>query len=135
MSMSSFDVKMEVDGKTYHVVNMNYAVNRDYDYAGRPSSILKNSFLDLDLEVPDGDAMFFKWLCQNEKKDGIIRFNKIDQESKHIEFKYEQAFCLVYKQLYASGPKSLIVAIRLSAQKLTLTSGGEEHMHEFFANV
>lgn len=135
MSMSSFDVKMEVDSRTYQVVNMNYSVHRDFDYSGRPASNLKNSFLELDLEVPDGDAMFFKWLCQNEKKDGTIRFNKIDQESRHIEFKYEQAFCFAYKQLYASGPKSLLVSLRLSAQKLTLISGGEEHMHEFFTNV
>jgi hypothetical protein len=133
--MSSFDVKMETEGKTYHVVNMNYSVNRDFDYTGRPASQLKNSFLDLDLEVPDGDAMFFKWLCQNEVHDGSIRFNKIDQESRHIEFKYEKAYCLTYKQLYASGPKSLVVSLRLSAQKLTMTSGGEEHMHEFFPAV
>lgn len=135
MAMSSFDVKMEVEGRTYHVVNMNYSVNRDLDFSGRPSSGLKNSILDLDLEVPDGDAMFFKWLCANEIKDGSIRFNKIDQESRHIEFKYEKAFCIAYKQIYASGPKSLVVTLRLSAQKLTMTSGGEEYANEFFPAI
>lgn len=133
--MSSFDVKMELEGKIYNVVNLNYGVSRDCDFSGRPASQLKGSFLDLDLEVPDGDVMFFKWLCLNEYHDGTIRFNKIDQESRHIEFKYEGAYCLQYKQIYASGPKSLIVAIRISSQKLTLTSGSEEFQQLFFPAV
>lgn len=134
MAMSSFDVKMEVDSKTYHVVNMSYSVNRDLDFSGRPSSGLKNSILDVDLEVPDGDAMFFQWLCRNEIKDGSIRFDKIDQASRQIEFQYEKAFCVSYKQVYASGPKSLVVSLKLSAQKLTMISGGEEQAQDFFPN-
>jgi hypothetical protein len=130
---SSFNARLRIDNQNYQVVNFNYSVNRDYDHQGIPSSRLKNSLIDLEIEIPDGDVLFIKWMCQSEIKDGFIAFDKIDMaDSAMYRVSFAAAYCISYKQVLASGPHSLTVHVKISASDLTFTAGSQEFSNQFF---
>ena len=136
--MASFNAKLDVDGVKYSVAHLNYSVNRATDYEGKPASKLKDSIIEMQVEIPEGDVMFFKWLCLAEVKAGTIHFDKPDVESKLIEIKFENAFCVSYKTVFnpnAGVNSAFTVEVRLSAGKLNMASGSQEFEHSFFANA
>jgi hypothetical protein len=136
--MASFNAKLDVDGTKYSVAHLSYSANRALDYEGRPASKIKDSIIEMEVEIPEGDVMFFKWLCYSEIKAGSIHFDKPDMESKLIEIKFENAFCISYKTVFnpnAGVQSAFTVEVKLSAGKLTMTSGSQEFEHSFFANA
>lgn len=136
--MASFNAKLDIEGTKYSVAHLNYSADRAVDYEGRPASKIKDSIIEMEVEIPEGDVLFFKWLCLSEVKGGSVHFDKPDMESKFIEMKFENAFCIGYKTVFnpnAGVQSAFTVAVRLSAAKLTMTSGSQEFGHSFFANV
>jgi hypothetical protein len=131
--MSAFAAVMEIENRKYQVLKFNYSVSRDYDFEGKPVSRPRQSIIEVEVVVPNGDVMFYKWLCFNEVKEGIVIFNKIDEEAKFNQIKFEKSFCMNYKQKFSdSGPNSMTVAVTISTGVLTITSGSEEFSNDYF---
>lgn len=136
--MSSFNAKLDIEGTEYNLAHLSYSADRALDYEGRPASKIKDSIIEMEVEIPEGDVLFFKWLCHSEIKSGSVQFNKHDVDSKLIEMKFENAFCASYKTVFnpnAGVRSAFTVSVRLSAGKLTMTAGSQEFQHSFFLNV
>jgi hypothetical protein len=131
--MSSFSGTLELDSKNFQVISFQYSLHRNTDHQGRAASGLRDSIIELELVTPAGDITFYKWLSNNEMKDGKIKFNQIDQASLFNQVEFKQTLCFSYVQAFqANSANPMTIKVRLSTGFLGITSGATEFENHFF---
>lgn len=120
----SFKATLEVDGKTYRVVNCDYSLSQFVDDTGRPSSTVRAGTINMTVESTD-DTTLFEWMCDSYmRKDGKITFNKRDLDAKMKVLEFSEAYMVAYKEVFdSSGPGSMQESFSLSAHTLKMGNG------------
>jgi hypothetical protein len=121
----SFKAELSLEGKTFRISNCEYKMVRETDTSGRPVAGVKYMLIQLVLDGSEDETLLF-WAADPQKKvSGTLTFYRIDQESVLKEVKFEDAFCVVYNEVFgfnnnAQNNASYILKIQISSGKASI---------------
>lgn len=127
----SFKATLSIDGGTaINLLHCSYALRRDTDPTGRPSSGLYGGTVQFELESTD-DTSIVEWMSDPYKmKGGTVTFNKRDEDAKMKELKFEDAYVIQYAESFDStGENPMTISFVVSSKKLTV--GNATHENEW----
>lgn len=122
----SFLAKLELDDKTYNVLECEYDFTQNIDETGKPKGMPYGGEISIRVESTGTPELLNWMLDHNQTKDGKIVFYRRDAMSKLQEVLFKKAFCIKYKEHFDSqGTEPLQIEIRLIAQGFDV--GGVAH--------
>lgn len=118
----SFRANIEIEGKTHRLLQCSYALKRDTDKTGRPSSEPQGGFITFEVESSD-DNDFYEWMIDPfAKKSGNIIFYRRDQKAKMKELSFEEAYLVSYSESFeASGDAPMKQTLTISAKVISIS--------------
>jgi hypothetical protein len=126
----SFKAKLEVAGKKYNILNVNYSLAQETDPTGRPSSQTRGGRIEVTVEST-GETNLFEWMTNSfERKDGKVSFTKRDSDATLKELNFTDGYVVKYKENFdATGRNPLTETFIISARVLKMGTG--EHVNEW----
>jgi len=122
----AFRADLVIDGKEYRLLHCSYALQREVDATGRPSSEVKGGTIDFEIESTEDTSLWDLMIAQYNSMDGSIVYKKRDEDAKLKELKFETAYVVDISENFDSvGDNPMSLRFKLSAHKLTL--GNETH--------
>ena len=120
----SFKAVLEVAGKKYNVLSVNYGLFQETDATGRPSTITRGGKIDVTVEGT-GETDLFEWMTNSfERKDGKVVFFKRDSEATLKELKFTEAYLVKHRERFdASGDNPLTEVFTISAREIEMGTG------------
>jgi hypothetical protein len=120
----AFPAELKIEGAVLKVLTCEYGFNQQVDVSGRPVPRVSCGTIKIDL-VGTEDETNISWASNHRKKiEGTITFYKQDEQTKLREIKFEDAFCIRYKEtvllLKNSKENTYRHSIEISAGKLTI---------------
>jgi hypothetical protein len=121
--MSSFKATFTVNGNDYDILSCGYALHQAIDDRGRPASGVQAGGLQLVIVASD-DEELPGWMVDPYKKtNGSITFQRIDQDSKLKEIKFEDGYCVSYSEHFnSSSSEPMTVSLNISARTISIGS-------------
>ncbi len=120
--MSSFKAILSLGGKEYRLLSADFALSRNTDSIGRPTSVWNGGSINMSVEATD-DSSLMEWCVkQADQKDGEISFQKIDGESSMVKMSWKHGYIISYSVSYSEGG-SMYISFTVSAQELTYGKG------------
>jgi len=127
----AFKARLNFSGKEYDVLNCSYALNRDVDSKGRPSSGVYGGSIDIEVESTE-DTSVIESMVNNQYKPltGTLLIKKSEEDSKMKELTFEDAYIVKYSEgLDITGDSPMSYKFTISARKLKL--GNAEHVNDW----
>lgn len=126
----SFKASLEVAGKKYNILNVNYSLSQETDPTGRPSSQTRGGRIEVTVEST-GETDLFEWMTNSfERKDGKVVFMKRDTNATLKELNFTEGYVVKYRENFDStGRNPLIETFVISAKTIKLGTG--EHVNEW----
>ena len=120
----SFKVELEVAGKKYNVLSVNYGLFQETDATGRPSTVTRGGKIEVTVEST-GSTDLFEWMTNSfERKDGKVIFFKRDSEATLKELKFTEAYLVKHKEKFDSeGENPLTETFTISANEIAMGGG------------
>lgn len=88
----AFKADLDLNGKTYEVLEFNSAFDQKHDNKGKPGSGVKGGLITI-IIAGTADDTFSSWATDPTKtNDGTITLYRIDQNSKFKEYKFSGAY-------------------------------------------
>jgi hypothetical protein len=126
----AFRADLTIDGKTYRLLHCSYALQRDVDATGRPSSEVKGGKINFEIESTEDTAWWDLLIGQYNSVDGNIIFKKRDEDAKMKEMTFKTAYVIEYAENFDSvGGNPMTTRFTLSAKEIQL--GNEELKNEW----
>ena len=124
----SFKAKLNVGGKEFNVLNVNYGSFQQTDATGRPSTVTRGGKIDVTIEGT-GSTELFEWMTNNfERKDGSVKFFKRDSDATLKELKFTEGYLVKHKENFDStGENPLTETFTISARKIEMGTGVYEN--------
>jgi hypothetical protein len=125
----SFNAMLSIDGGAeVRVLHSSYALNRDVDSTGRPSSLVRGGTIQIEIESTE-DASLFAWMVdQYTTKNGKITFYKRDSKTRMKELSWENGYLVsMTEALDAMGENPMTIHFTVSAQKITVGDATHEN--------
>lgn len=123
----SFQAELSIGGgSAVRLLHCSYALNRDVDATGRPSSANRGGTISFEIESVE-DSKLWAWMVdQFSTKDGTVTFKKRDSNTKMKELKWEKGYIVQFSEAFdATGENPMTIHFVVSAQKIT--SEGATH--------
>lgn len=126
----SFKTRLEVAGKKYNVLNVNYGLVQETDPTGRPSSQTRGGKIEVTVEST-GETDLFEWMTNSfERKDGKVVFIKRDSDATLKELNFTEGYVVKYRENFdATGENPLTESFTISAKAIKMGTG--EHLNEW----
>jgi hypothetical protein len=127
----AFKARLNFSGKEYDVLNCSYALNRDVDSKGRPSSGVYGGTIDLEIESTE-DTSIVESMVNNQYKPvtGTLLVKKSEEDAKMKELTFEDGYIVKYSEgLSIIGDTPMTYKFTISARKLKL--GNAEHVNDW----
>ena len=126
----SFKSRLEVGGKKYNILNVNYTLTQETDPTGRPSSQTRGGKIEVTVEST-GETDIFEWMTNSfERKDGKVVFIKRDSDATLKELSFSDGYVVKYKENFDSvGNNPLTESFVISAKSIKMGTG--EHVNEW----
>lgn len=119
----AFRADLEMNGKKYRLLHCNYALNRDVDHTGRPSSEVKGGTIQFEIESTEDTSIWDLMIAQFKSVDGTITFKKRDEDAKMKELKFTTAYVVALSENFDSvGGNPMSLSFTVSAKELALGS-------------
>lgn len=120
----SFKATLEISGRNYNILELDYSLFKETGLNGMPSSVVRGGKINMVLESND-NAFFFEWMCNSfEKKDGSILLKKRDEDPIMKEIRFKNAYLVSYgEKLKSSSTDPLTESITLSAMEISIGNG------------
>lgn len=125
----SFNATVSIDGGAeVRVLHASYALNRDVDSTGRPSSMIRGGTVQIEIESTE-DVSLFAWMVdQYSTKNGKITFFKRDSKTKMKELSWENGYIVTFSESIDSiGENPMTIHFVVSAQKITIGDATHEN--------
>lgn len=122
----AFRSTLNLGGKEYDVLDCKYALRRDVDSKGRPSSNIYGGQITVRVESTADTTILEHMVNQFKPFSGSIVFKKGDEESKMKELSFDNAYIVNFEEgidIIGNAPMSLCVTI--SAQVIKI--GGAQY--------
>jgi hypothetical protein len=125
----SFNAMLSIDGGAeVRVLHSSYALNRDVDSTGRPSSLVRGGVVNIEIESTDDNSLFAWMVDQYTTKNGKITFYKRDSKTKMKELSWENGYLVsMTEALDAMGENPMTIHFTISAQKITVGDATHEN--------
>jgi hypothetical protein len=131
----AFKARLNFSGKDYDVLTCSYALNRDVDSKGRPSSGVYGGTIDVEIEST-ADTSIVEAMVNNQYKPltGTLQIKKSDEDAKMKEVSFEDGYIVKYQEgLDITGESPMSLKFVISARKITL--GNAEHVNDWPGKV
>lgn len=117
----SFRASLSFEGKEFDVIQCDYAIEREVDSKGRPSSNLYGGKITMLVESTDDITLIDKMASQFKPNTGTITFKKDDEDAKMKELKWENGYIIDLEEgLEIVGDIPMGIRFTVSAQTLTI---------------
>ena len=125
----SFNANVSIDGgPEVRVLHCSYALTRDVDSTGRPSSMIRGGTINLEVESTEDNSLFSWMIDQYATKNGKITFMKRDSKTKMKEVSWENGYIVQYSEsLDAIGENPMTIHFVISAQKIQVQDATHEN--------
>ncbi|WP_303822161.1 type VI secretion system tube protein TssD [Apibacter mensalis] len=128
----SFRARLEVAGRKYNIINVNYSLAQETDPTGRPSAQIRGGRIEITLRSTN-ETRFFEWMTNSyEKKNGKVVFTKKDSNTPIKELNFTDGYVVKYKEKFESlglGRSSITETFTISAKAISMGLG--EHVNEW----
>lgn len=128
----SFRARLEVAGRKYNIINVNYSLAQETDPTGRPSAQIRGGRIEITLRSTN-ETRFFEWMTNSyEKKNGKVVFTKKDSNTPLKELNFTDGYVVKYKEKFDSlglGRSSITETFTISAKAISMGLG--EHLNEW----
>lgn len=128
----SFRARLEVAGRKYNIINVNYSLAQETDPTGRPSAQIRGGRIEITLRSTN-ETRFFEWMTNSyEKKNGKVVFTKKDSNTPLKELNFTDGYVVKYKEKFDSlglGRSSITETFTISAKAINMGLG--EHVNEW----
>lgn len=127
----AFNAKLKIGGKdNIDVLKCDYALRRDVDSKGRPSSGVYGGTINLSVESTDDTSIVESMVNQYKPIDGTITFKKSDEDAKMKELSWERGYIINFQEgIDITGTAPMQIDFTISAEKIKV--GGVEHKNEW----
>ena len=127
----SFNAKLKFGGKdNIDVLHCDYALSRDVDAKGRPSSGVYGGRINLVVESTEDTSIVESMVNQYKPVDGAITFKKSDEDAKMKELSFEKGYVVSFAEsLSVEGAQPMHISFTISAEKIKI--GNAEHKNEW----
>ena len=126
----SFRARLEVAGRKYNIINVNYSLAQETDPTGRPSAQIRGGRIEITLRSTN-ETRFFEWMTNSyEKKNGKVVFTKKDSNTPLKELNFTDGYVVKYKEKFDSlglGRSSITETFTISAKAISMGLG--EHVN------
>ncbi|GAA4773971.1 MULTISPECIES: type VI secretion system tube protein TssD [Flavobacterium] len=124
----SFKARLNVGGKEFNVLNINYGLFQETDATGRPSTVTRGGKIEVTIEGT-GSTELFEWMTNSfERKDGSIKFFKRDSDATLKELKFTEGYLVKHRENFDStGVNPLTESFTISARKIEMGTGVYEN--------
>lgn len=124
----SFKAKLNVGGKDFNVLNVNYGLFQETDATGRPSTVTRGGKIEITIEGT-GSTELFEWMTNSfERKDGSVKFFKRDSDATLKELKFTEGYLVKHRENFDStGASPLTESFTISARKIEMGTGVYEN--------
>ena len=117
----SFLAKLELDDKTYNVLECEYDFTQNIDETGKPKGMPYGGEISIRVESTGTPELLNWMLDHNQTKDGKIIYYRRDAMSKLQELSFKKAFCISFTEDFnANSTEPLQIELILSAQQITI---------------
>ena len=115
----SFQAVLKLDGKEIRVLHCSYALSRDVDSTGRPSSMTRGGQINFEVESTDDNSLF-AWIAgQYDLKDGEVTFFKRDSKTTMKTLKWTNGYIIQFTEsLDAMGENPMTIHFTVTAEKI-----------------
>lgn len=115
----SFLAKLELDGKTYTILECKYGFTQNTDETGKPQGMPSGGEIFLRIES-NGSSDFLSWMLDHSQtKDGKIVYYRRDAMSKLQELSFKKAYCVNFSEYFnANSSEPLQIELIVSAQSI-----------------
>lgn len=126
----SFKARLEVAGKKYNILNVNYKLAHETDVTGRPSSETRGGKITITVESTN-ETDIFEWMTNSfERKSGEVIFLKRDSDAISKSLKFTDGYVVYYDENFdASGTNPLTETFTISAREIEMGTGS--HINEW----
>lgn len=127
----AFKARLNFSGKDYDVINCNFALNRDVDAKGRPSSGVYGGTIDIEIESTE-DTSIIEAMVNNQYKPitGTLQIKKSEEDAKMKELSFEDGYIVKYSEgINIVGKEAMTLKFQISARALKL--GNADHQNDW----
>lgn len=126
----AFKAVCKIGSKEFDVISCDYALRRDVDAKGRPSSGLYGGTINLAVESTDDTSIIESMVNQYKPVDGTVTFKKSDEDAKMKELTWEKGYIINFAEsLDIVGAQPMLIHFTVSAQKIKI--GNAEHKNDW----
>lgn len=127
----AFKAQLTLGSTTFDVLQTSFALNRDVDAKGRPSSAVYGGTVNVEIESTSDTSVIESMVNSQYKPfSGSIVFKKSDEDAKMKELKFEDAYIIQYNEgLNVVGSYPMTLSFVISARKLKM--GNAEHTNDW----
>ena len=132
----AFKSTISVDGgDELNLLHCDYALRRDTDASGRPSSVLYGGTIQCEIEATEESGGILEWMCDPHKtKAGKISFYKRSDAAVLKTLEFEEAYVIQFSEsIDTVGNNPMTTHFVISAKKIKL--GKAEHENPWPANT
>src|SRR3954464_3884722 len=116
----AFKARLKMGGMdNVEVITCNYALHRDVNEKGRPSSHVYGGTVDIVINSTD-DTSIIEAMVNNQHKpiDGTVTFFKDDEDAKMKELSWEKGYVVRFSENFDTvGAKAMLINFTVSAEK------------------
>ena len=96
--------KLKIGGRndTFYVLKCDYALHRDVDSNGKPSSLAYGGSINLSIEITD-DTTIYESMFKDKPINGTVTFNKNYEGAKLKEVSWEEGYIIYYREVYSKN--------------------------------
>jgi hypothetical protein len=127
----AFKARLNFSGKDYDVLNCSYALNRDVDSKGRPSSGVYGGTVDIEIESTS-DTSIIEAMVNSQFKPitGTLLIKKSEEDAKMKELDFSDGYIVKYTEgLSITGSTPMTLKFTISAR--TLKIGNAQHVNDW----
>lgn len=124
----AFEAELSLGGDKYRLLHCSYALTREVDATGRPSSSNRGGTVSFEVESTESSKLWGWMVDQFSTKDGSVIFKKRDSNSKMKELKWEKGYIVQFSESFdANGENPMTIHFVVSAQKITCGDATHEN--------
>ena len=127
----AFKARINIGSKEFDVLQCSYALSRDVDAKGRPSSGVYGGTIQVEVESTE-DTSVIESMVNNQYKplSGTITFKKSEEDAKMKELTFQDGYIIQYNEgLSIVGNSPMSLSFVISAR--TLKIGNAEHENDW----
>lgn len=128
----SFIARLEVAGRKYNIINVNYSLAQETDPTGRPSAQIRGGRIEITLRSTN-ETRFFEWMTNSyRKKNGKVVFLKKGSNTTLKELNFTDGYVVKYKEKFdvlGMGRSSITETFTISAKAISMGLG--EHVNKW----